>query len=854
MTEQNTLSIDELQQKANDGDAQAQFDLALCYAKGTGVEKNEEIAFNWHKKAAEQGHVNAQFALGLYYLLSKDRVQQAQKLLDKWMSYHFISKDVDPAFDLAVRQAWEITFSRADDDLAFAWLKKAAKQDHAEANYWLGICYRDGIGTEQNDEPALDCFKIAAEQGFAEAYYWRALCYRDGNGVEQNNELALEWITKAVEHADYFFRFNKYGSDYGKSVAEAYLFLGDLYAHGKGVEQNDELAFTWYEKAAEKDAIEAQYRLANCYYHGQGVEKNNNHAFDYYQKAALAGHALAKNRAGEMCFATGTIIIFGKGKEEGYDYDQAFELFTKSIEYDHIKTYGDLGEYYCSFDYNESYKMAIDWYEEAAKQGDVEAGNWLAKICSKYGILYYIGDGVEIDKDYAFKLFLKAAEYGSAEATCQASFMLLNQAENNEEIGGMVFEGFKIAAEQSENSDIKKMANSLLGHCYAKGIGIEQNHELAEHHWQLGSDPNGWDLDVMWLPPKSQLAKEMLDISLGIHFENKDLESAKELINQAFEDAKGVEKGFKKVSFLAIEQAEKLAIKNQELEEKNQQLQKAKDELEDMMSMFAHKFRSPLDAIIYNTTHENQVKLYTEAAQTMRGLLNIFSIISTDAEILKEKVKQDRLGNGRLANVFSKMLDMILLHLLSVSGAEKIQQHYMAYAKAHGQCDAQVSYKNWCEDYFELEQSLQAEWEQSFALLLNQSATLEQRFVWLEQHFFKLELIGFERADIQFKEYGVTESLLTILLNEILVNAFKYYSSASKQPVVLEWTEREGYQVLICRNPSIRSERDIIKGSNKGHVFLSTLARKTGSAFTKPMRQDDFVVEFGIPDELLISK
>jgi hypothetical protein len=189
-----------------------------------------------------------------------------------------------------------------------------------------------------------------------------------------------------------------------------------------------------------------------------------------------------------------------------------------------------------------------------------------------------------------------------------------------------------------------------------------------------------------------------------------------------------------------------------------------------------------------------------------------------------------------------------------VSGAEKIQQHYMAYAKAHGQCDAQVSYKTWCEDYFELEQVLQAEWEQSFALLLNQSDTLEQRLAWLEQHFFKLELIGFERTDIQFKEYGVTESLLTILLNEILVNAFKYYSSASKQPVVLEWAEREDYQVLICRNPSIRSERTIIKGSHKGHAFLSTLARKTGSVFTKPTPQDNFVVEFGIPNELLTSK
>ena len=72
--------------------------------------------------------------------------------------------------------------------------------------------------------------------------------------------------------------------------------------------------------------------------------------------------------------------------------------------------------------------------------------------------------------------------------------------------------------------------------------------------------------------------------------------------------------------------------------------------------------------------------------------------------------------------------------------------------------------------------------------------------------------------------------------------------------MVLEWVEREGYQVLICRNPRIRSERTIIKGSHKGHVFLSTLARKTDSLFNKPIPQDDFVLEFGLPNELLISK
>ncbi len=334
---------------------------------------------------------------------------------------------------------------------------------------------------------------------------------------------------------------------------------------------------------------------------------------------------------------------------------------------------------------------------------------------------------------------------------------------------------------------------------------------------------------------------------------NKHYDSARAYIEQAFKNASSEENQHKDIYLKNIDHVEELEKKDQALEETNKQLQEAQRELEDMMSMFAHKFRSPLDAIIYNTLHDNNPKLYAEAAQTMRGLLDIFSIISTDDKVLTAKIKADTQGNGRLITVLSKTLNMLLLHLLSVSGAEKIQQHYMAYAKAHGQIDDSVTYKTWCEDYFEQEQALQQEWEHSFSALLMQPASLEQRLLWVEQHFFTLELVGFGRNDIQFKDYAITESFLILLLNEILVNAFKYYSSETQQPVVLEWLERDGYQVLSCSNPSIRRERTTIKGSGKGHTFLSALARKTDSQFTKPKPQDAFVLEFAIPNALLVA-
>jgi signal transduction histidine kinase len=276
-------------------------------------------------------------------------------------------------------------------------------------------------------------------------------------------------------------------------------------------------------------------------------------------------------------------------------------------------------------------------------------------------------------------------------------------------------------------------------------------------------------------------------------------------------------------------------------------------ELEDMMAMFSHKFRSPLDAIIYNTEHEHQEKLYKQAAQTMRGLLDIFSTISTDVDRLQDRLKQDSQGNGNLITAFGKVLDMVLLHLLSASATGVIRQHYLSYAKAHGFCDEGISSKQWYDDYQDLERQLQQEWEQSYAKLLGQSATLEHKLAWLELRFFRLELLGFGRVDIQFDEYGITESLLTIVFNEFLVNAFKYYASVENTPVAFEWTSRDGHQVLICRNPSTRHERTRIKGSGKGHIFLSALSRKIGSEFIKPKPADNFVVEFSFANELLIS-
>lgn len=60
-------SVSELLRKAEAGDAEAQFNLGVCYADGQDYEK----AAYWYRKAAEQGLAEAQCKLGMLYALGE---------------------------------------------------------------------------------------------------------------------------------------------------------------------------------------------------------------------------------------------------------------------------------------------------------------------------------------------------------------------------------------------------------------------------------------------------------------------------------------------------------------------------------------------------------------------------------------------------------------------------------------------------------------------------------------------------------------------------------------------------------------------------------------------------------------
>ena len=61
------MELESLRQRAEEGDADAQYELGFVYARGLGVPQDYAQAATWYRLAVDQGHAPAQLNLGVLY-------------------------------------------------------------------------------------------------------------------------------------------------------------------------------------------------------------------------------------------------------------------------------------------------------------------------------------------------------------------------------------------------------------------------------------------------------------------------------------------------------------------------------------------------------------------------------------------------------------------------------------------------------------------------------------------------------------------------------------------------------------------------------------------------------------------
>lgn len=229
--------------KAEEGDAQSQYQLANQYWLGWGVPQNPAEAVKWYTKAADQGSVQAQYSLAEIYA-NGEGVEQNHSEAMKWYS-------------------------------------KAADQGNVDAQTALGYIYTSGQGADQNYTEAARWYTKAAEQGNADAQLMLGTLSVKGWGVKQNYEAAVKWYQKAAE----------------EGLSEAQKNLGVMYANGDGVDQDPEKAVYWYKLAAEQGDPDAQFNLSVRYARGHGVMEDYVEAYKWTLLAGMNGYDIDANKA-----------------------------------------------------------------------------------------------------------------------------------------------------------------------------------------------------------------------------------------------------------------------------------------------------------------------------------------------------------------------------------------------------------------------------------------------------------------------------------------------------------------------------------------------------------------------------
>ena len=130
VSEEETKSFQLYQPQAKQGDADAQFNLAILYLQGRGTSQSDIYAVYWLTKAAKQGHVNAQFSLGdLYRHGGGEEIPRDYK-----QTLYWYTKAAEQGLALAQYNLGHIYEYGQEGSLdykqAFFWYTKAAEQGH----------------------------------------------------------------------------------------------------------------------------------------------------------------------------------------------------------------------------------------------------------------------------------------------------------------------------------------------------------------------------------------------------------------------------------------------------------------------------------------------------------------------------------------------------------------------------------------------------------------------------------------------------------------------------------------------------------------------------------------------------
>ncbi len=189
-----------LSQLAEQGSADAQFELGIRLLSGEGLTKDEKQAAEWLKKAAAQQNLPAMNALGS---MSEEGVGLPK---DSKKAFEWYEKSAKFGFALAqlnLADCYDLGKGvEKDEKQAFSWLSRASDQNFAPAQAAYAWKLEHAVGTEKKSKEAAALYLKAAQQGLIAAMTRLAYLYYTGSGVPLDYRRAEAWYRLAARSED----------------------------------------------------------------------------------------------------------------------------------------------------------------------------------------------------------------------------------------------------------------------------------------------------------------------------------------------------------------------------------------------------------------------------------------------------------------------------------------------------------------------------------------------------------------------------------------------------------------------------------------------------------------------------
>lgn len=507
------------------GDMEAQFSLGLIYSDGRGMPRNYKQAVIWYKNAAQQGHLNAAYNLGILFEKGGHGIEANVKESIKWYSMAAEKGDRDAQtrlgliylennstdLDLKKRNEKAINYFRKaaelgdpeaqfrlgkaytegviekrDEVQAFEWFRLSAERNHPAAQYYLALAYKNGSGTGlgPDDKQAIKWFRNSADLDYSEAQFKMGLAYYYGKGgLNRDAKVAYKWFQKAAsqDHAkaqQYLIRDSVAKTELVLKLAErgdaiAQRMLGIMYAEGRNIEKDLKKALEWLHKSASQDDLKSQLHLAVMYAFGEGVEKNISKAIEWCRKPAE--HELV-NAQGFL----GALLLENIEENETNGIEGMLYIRNAASRGDSFAQFSLGIAYLKGLGVKKDRNHAADWLEKSAATGPME-------LQSSLGLSFLRGETFPRDVDRAALWFRKAAINGHDEAAYFFGRMVFCTLDITQ--CGHSHEAISLLAKAANNKHVK--AQLLLGLVYFNG-GKGSQWEIEEGiNWLKKAADNG---------------------------------------------------------------------------------------------------------------------------------------------------------------------------------------------------------------------------------------------------------------------------------------------------------------------------------------------------------------------------